>query len=340
MELIFPWVVIIGIVVVIALPFIGFKKGDKYRNGHRVANTSLVEETELYKKLMRNYKVICGIALGCALIGVGVCFVIMSRPAKYETITYEIPNRDIFFCMDVSSSMDEVNLEMCDEIRELVKDLNGERIGITIFNGKSILLVPLTTDYDYVLSIIDKLEASCEESLKVTEMMYSGSYSWDWSWDYETYNYKYEGTLSDYGSSFIGDGLASTLFNFPDLNENPDRTRLIIFTTDNELNGEPLVTVDEAAALCAKHDVSVFAIGPEYIVDKRKFEDAIESTGGKLYQSSDSGAYDDLLEEIRKTEASNYEVKRSMVYDQPQLWFIVLLVFEGLYLFMCRRAKL
>ncbi len=342
MELIFPWVLYIGIPVVILLPFIGFKKRDRYKKGNRVANTVLVEETELYKKLMKRYKIMAAFAMLFLLVAIGSSFGLMSRPAKIETVTHEIQNRDIFFCMDVSSSIDELNLEMCDELRGVIKDLDGERIGISIFNAKSVLLVPLTTDYEYVLSVIDKLEESCEVSLGLTEATENDDYDLDFylNFDYATYYYKYEGTLSDQGSSFIGDGLASCLYSFPDLEENDERTRLIIFTTDNELNGEPLLSVEEAAGLCKKHDVKVFAIAPERIVDEESFKAAIEGTGGKFYKSTESGVYEDLVSEIKKTEASNTIETRVLLYDQPQLLFIILIVAEGLYFMMCRRAKL
>ncbi len=342
MELIFPWVLYIGIPVVILLPFICIKKGDRYKKGNRVANTALIEETELYKKLMKRYKILVAFALLFLLVGIASSFGMMARPAKLETVTHEIQNRDIFLCMDVSSSIDELNIHMCGELKEVVNGLDGERVGITIFNGKSVLLVPLTTDYEYILEILDKLEESCELSLKLTQATENGNYDLAFftNFDYGTYYYKYEGTLSDVGSSFIGDGLASCLFNFPDLDENDERTRLIIFTTDNELNGEPLLSVNEAAALCKKHDVKVFAISPERIVDEENFKSAIESTGGKYYKCDEPNVYDNLVEEIKKTEASNTIETRVLMYDQPEVLFVILVAAVGVYFVICRRAKL
>lgn len=333
MELIFPWVLYIGLPVVIILPFLKFKNKDTFKKGKKVANVGLVEETSYYKKLMRRYKFFSALALTGLLLAIGVCFVMMSRPVEVETINEEIRNRDIFLCMDISSSVDELNLEICEEIRDVVKKLDGERIGITIFNAKSVLLVPLTTDYDYILKTLDDLEKSLEMSLA----SFSGN---DFDYDSAVYNYKYEGTLSDYGSSFIGDGLASTLFNFPDLEENKERTRLIIFTTDNELNGTPVVTLEQATDLCAENDVKVYAVAPDNIVDEELFKECIESTGGEYYRASEEGVFDELVSDIEKTDASVMEKIHTIITDKPEALVICLVVCMGVYFLFSRKVKL
>lgn len=53
MALVFPWVLYIGVPVIIVVGLFPFKKKDTYRNGKRVANTGLIEETDYYKKIGR-----------------------------------------------------------------------------------------------------------------------------------------------------------------------------------------------------------------------------------------------------------------------------------------------
>lgn len=333
MELIFPWVLSIGLPIVVFLPLVKWKKEDVFKEGQKVANTGFIEETPYYKKLLKQYKLFCKVALGSLFIAIGLCVVMLARPAKVDMINPEIHNRDIFLCMDISDSMDELNLEICDELKSVVKELDGERFGITIFNGQSVLLVPLTTDYDYVLDTLDKLKASFEYSLD----LYTGSADYN---DYDLYQYKYEGTLSDFGSSFIGDGLASCLFDFPDLKENTERSRLIVFTTDNELNGTPLVTVDEAAMICKKNDVKVFAITPENVANEAEFQYAVESTGGGFYKATSSSVFDELVEDIQKTETSAMEDMKIVISDQPQIVFICLLILISVYFVFSRKVQL
>lgn len=337
MELINPWILYVGIPVIIVLAVLRLNGKSAYTDGKKVANTELIEQTELYKKLKRQYKIYGTTALISLLLAIACGIVLLSRPAKVEQVNTELQNRDIFLCMDISSSVDELNVEMCAKLKEVVKELDGERFGISIFNAKSVLLVPLTNDYEYVMEILDKLQGSFEESLKLYDENFD--YMSD-DFDYVLYNYKYEGTLSDEGSSFIGDGLASCLYNFPDLTENTDRSRIIIFTTDNELNGTPYVTVEEASGLCKKNDVKVFAVAPDNVVDESEFKASVESTGGKYYRSSSADSFDKLIDDIEETETSALTTIETLIYDQPEIAVICMVVFMSVYFALSRKVKL
>lgn len=334
MDLVFPAVLYLGLPLAVVLLW-KRKKKTKYSEGTRVANTGFVEETEYYKKLVKRYRVFRTIALACLWLSIAACLVLLARPAKIQTIHPQLHNRDIFMCIDVSDSVDELNLDICRELKNVVKELDGERFGITIFNGQTALLVPLTNDYDYVLKTLDKLEMSFRHSLgEIPEQL---AYV---DGEQITYYYKHMGTLSDYGSSFIGDGLASCLYNFPDLKENDERSRLIIFTTDNELNGTPFVTLEEAAALCVKNNVRVYGVAPENIVEEAAFKNAVESTGGGYYKVTSSKAFDELLSDIRLTETSAMEDVKTLVLDHPETAFVLLLIFMGIYFICSRKVRL
>lgn len=339
MALVNPWVLCIGVPVVIVLCLFQWKKKGTYQDGKKVANTSLVEETAYFKKLYREYKILSGLTMLCLLVAITLGWVLLSRPAKIDTVSPEIHNRDIFLCMDISDSVDELNLDMCDELKKVVEELNGERFGITIFNGQSVLLVPLTNDYQYVLDTLDSMKVSFEDSIERNE---EGFDYFNEEIDWATYYYKYQGTLAEEGSSFIGDGLASALYSFPDLENNKERSRMIIFTTDNELNGEPYVTLEEATGLCKKNDVRVFAIAPEQVTDESTFKSAVESTGGGYYKSTSSKAYKQLVEDIKKTETSVAGLKQTetKITDQPEALFIWMLVCVGVYLVVSRKLRL
>ena len=164
----FPWVLYGGIILVIILVFFKCKKKDTYKKGNKVTNTSFLEETPYYKQLYKKYRIYCSVSIISLLLAIVMCSVLLARPAMVQTENPEIHNRDIFLCMDTSNSVDQLNLEIVDKLKDVVKKLDGERFGITIFNGKAVLLVPLTTDYDYVLDTLDKLEESIEYSLKIT----------------------------------------------------------------------------------------------------------------------------------------------------------------------------
>ena len=150
--------------------------------------------------------------------------------------------RDIFFCLDVSTSVCDVNYQLLQEFRKTLKEIDGERIGIFIFNCTPYLLCPLTDDYDY----IDMQFVHLMDGFKAIDKYFS-FYSIS---DQEELDASYilSGTTenSERGSSLIGDALAATAFKFPKQEE--DRTRIIILATDNALEGTPIISLAPCAA--------------------------------------------------------------------------------------------
>lgn len=340
MELINPWVLYIlipSVLVLIIICFIKFKNKEKFDKGVKVAEADYITKTPFYKSILTEFKILKVLIFVVLILAISVSFLLLTRPAERQTIEPEVNNRDIFLCMDVSDSMDELNLEICEQLIDIVKNLNGERFGITIFNARSVLLVPLTTDYDYVIDTLEDLKKAFQYSCNKS---YDFLFGLSGDFDYEVAYYKYEGTLCDYGSSFIGDGLASTLYNFSDLKENPDRTRLIIFTTDNQLNGVPTVSIEEAASYCAKNNVKVYSLVPTTIENEASFKPAMEATGGGYYKSDDKKIVNKMLEDIKKTNLSVMKDVKTIYMDKPDALVIILLILTCIYIILCKRIKL
>ena len=91
------------------------------------------------------------------------------------------------------------------------------------------------------------------------------------------------------------------MYDFPDLEEK-DRTRVIIFSTDNDLQGTPLVTLNQAADICKKNNVVVYGIGTSQMLeeDKAEMKSAVTKTGGTFYLQEESGTVEDIVKEIEK----------------------------------------
>lgn len=102
MELVFSWVLLIGIPICLVLIFIKFKKRVAYKEGKKVANTGFLENTDLYRRLERQYKIYVRAAFVSMIAAIFVGFLLIARPAKIDRISPEIRNRDIFLCMDTS----------------------------------------------------------------------------------------------------------------------------------------------------------------------------------------------------------------------------------------------
>jgi len=342
MELAYPWVLIIGAVVIISL-FIVNLKPSAFKAGKKIANTDDVSQTPLYKKLLKKFKVYRTIMLSSLMMAIVCTFILGARIITIDTVYPQIHNRDIFLCLDASTTTDELNLQIVDEYKNLVESLDGERFGISIFNARSVLLVPLTTDYDYVLETLDTLKEAFKKSATGTLKRTT---------DPVLYSYKYDGTLdpTNRGSSYIGDGLSACLYDFPDL-ENNDRSKIIIFATDNDCNGTPIINLEEAAKLCKKYNVKVYGIAPDvnstsysnrskFEHDQEDFKNAVEITGGKYYLAQNSEVVKEIIAEIEKTQKTDLSIPKTLVTDYPGVPFILLLISLGLYFWTSKRIRL
>lgn len=341
MELKYPIIAIVGSILatVLLLVFVvRFFVKDKAKKGIKIANTELIFNDSYMKRRMMFYYVL-RVLLVASLLGSIVlsCF-ILARPYYTKKINEQKHNRDIMLCIDISSSVNDLNLKLVKDLQDVVRSLSGERIGIVMFNTSSVLLSPLSDDYEYTIQQLENIRKAI--SVVGKTQMYTGS---DWAyWQ----NFLYGGTLvNNYerGSSLIGDGLLGGLFSFPKDSEN--RTKVIIFATDNDPNGDGYVTLQEAADYCTKKNVTVYGIGTKlmYSSDKEEMKRAVESTGGKFYLEEDAGSFHSIVDEIESKSASLVEGKIiTKEVESPERYFkylVILFVISSLLSLLLRRGN-
>lgn len=320
MEIRNPILLIIGILIIIVIPFIFKRKKQQYNIGTKIANTKFLKENSYYQAKIKKYKKLTLILKATCIIAMITSTILLARISKIEKVDSTEYNRDIFLCMDASSSVDELNLELVSNLKDTVKSLKGERLGISIFNTSSIVLVPLTDDYNYILDTLDNLEKSLKQ-------VNSEDYDID---DYLTSsNYLMSGTLEGAdtrGSSLIGDGLASCVFSFPNLEE--ERTRIIIFSTDNDLAGTPIVTLEEAANISKNKNVIVYGIGTEYMYEKNRteFKNAVLKTNGEYYDFNKNSGQKIINSIEKQSKSLLKEDNKTYMVDFPQIPFLILLI--------------
>ena len=131
-----------------------------------------------------------------------------------------------------------------------------------------------------------------------------------------------------------------TLYSFPDIKTNEDRTRIIVFATDNAVDGKELISLEDASSLCKKYNVNVYAYCPttemnEYVTEKNiaKYKNAIEiNAGGKFYTGNLSSMTYNIVNEIKETKTSLQKTSnKKYVTDQPEfIVIIVVLLFSAL----------
>ena len=298
MELKNKYMIYIGVLTLLLVIFVRYKRKDEYKSGKKVFGMSYIENEPYFKKKMLTYRLLCMLLMISCIVSMADCFFLMARPYKKVVTEKESYSRDIILCLDISYSVDELNVELVETLKDTVNHLKGERFGIVIFNSSAVLLSPLTDDYNYIIDTLDQLKESINCRIS------SGTSNFDDdNWIYLS-NYIMDGTLvgsDERGSSLIGDGLATSVYDFPDLDEE-ERTRIIIFSTDNEVEGTPIVTLNQAADICKENDVVVFGIGTAQMYDKNKaqMQAAVTKTGGTFYLQEESGTVQHIVDEIEK----------------------------------------
>lgn len=317
MELKNQYMIIIGVVVLVVLLFGSFLKKKSYAGGKKISSMYGVENTEYFKRKMRMYRVLRAVATGSFIATIAISFLLLARPYTALKENEEQYKRDIILCMDVSSSVNELNTSLVQELKDTVKQLKGERFGIVIFNTSGVMLCPLTDDYEYVLTVLDNIHSSLTVDSSADEM----------EWVYNMH-YMMDGTDvggEERGSSLIGDGLATAACDFPDISE--DRTRIIILSTDNELDGTPIFWLDEAADLCLKKKITVYGIGTNLMADTdmASMKSAVEKTGGKFYLEEESGTVGSIVDRISK-EAKSLVKGRIIVKEIPWIQVPIILL--------------
>ena len=207
MELMYPIAIIICLILSVILFFIKLNKKKIYIDGKKVANTKYIKETEYYKTKVKKYNILSNFIKGLSVICIVITSILVARPVKIQTKSEEKYNRDIILGLDISTSESEVNLELIEKFREIIPAIEGDRIGIVLYNTAPIVYCPLTDDYDYIYESFDTIEEQLKIAIKnngyppVTYEVNGTETPMIW--------YGGVGANSDTrGSSLVGDGLA------------------------------------------------------------------------------------------------------------------------------------
>ena len=346
MEMKYPYIIVIGLIVLIVLAILFKFKKTKYNNGRKIANTEYIKKSKIYKEKVKRYNLYLYIIDTLCVLTIISALLLATRFSKEEVKSNEIYNRDIMLCMDVSTSVDPLNKEVVDSLREILKSLKGERFGISVFNSSSILLSPLTDDYSFIESNFEKLNKSFDVIDEIIANNYY--YSRDKYYEQKYYvDFLLGGTDqgNQNGSSLTGDGLASCVYAFNNFDQ--ERTRIIIFTTDNEVLGTPVMNLNEAAKLVKEKNIYLYTIGTknmgsgkhENLNPEEELKNATLTANGKFYKQGELQV-SQIVKEINKTSktkiTSNPRVLRT---DVPKIPFIIMLSLLALLILVSKGVR-
>ncbi|HIZ97017.1 MAG TPA: VWA domain-containing protein [Candidatus Janibacter merdipullorum] len=289
MNLAWWWMPLVLIPVVLVIAGLGWwlagresAKGDSVP----VAHTRRLTRLPAYRAALgRQQMRLVGLAVivGVTLLPLTIA---AARPGTEQTIDPEKRNRDIMLCLDVSGSMFATDRAVLNNFSEIVKNFEGERIGLMLFNNQTVTAFPLTDDYELVS---EQLEG------------YADGFSYYSDSEYDPVT----GTANPRipASSLVGDGLASCVQGFDHADE--ERPRAVILGSDNEVHGSGVYTLGEAADLAKENNVRVYALNPmAQGSNHAQLSEATERTGGRAWALDSSGSTEDVTESIEELETA------------------------------------
>ncbi|GAA4666017.1 VWA domain-containing protein [Frondihabitans cladoniiphilus] len=281
------------------------------RSGTPIAHSERLTALPEYRRVLRQYRALLAGVLVAAIIASGVGVLLASRLSTVSVVQPQSYKRDIMLCLDVSGSMTDVDAKIVDTFASLAKHLDGERIGLTIFDSSAVQVFPLTDDYDYVAKELTAYRNSFQSQGD------SGLRYWT-------------GTDLGQGASLIGDGLASCVTGF-DGSKSSTRPRSIVFATDNYVNGSPLFTLKQAGQFATKGGIRVYGIDPvDYSSGDGlstvalEMKQVVESTGGAFYGLTSTDTVPSIVKAIDSREAGLFTgSKRLVITDHPNVLIVV-----------------
>ncbi len=302
-QLAWPWVLpTTGAVVLVLMVWWGRRTRPRAPAALPVAHTGTLHSLPRYRRLARRHRRLGLLLVAGSLLVVAGAALVVARPQTVETSPRESRARDLMVCLDASASMDDDNAVVVRELRGIVEQLRGDRVGMMIWSSAAVLVFPLTDDYDYVRGQLDRAERAFTGH---PDGFYAGV------------------DLPDAGASLIGDGIVSCARRFD--GTAATRTRVLLVASDNDPLGQPSYSLPEAAQFAAQRKVLVYGIGAASLEDpsrtaaREEFVAAASRTGG-VFTLVGAGGQELITSRIADLlRARGSQLPRKTVHDTPYL---------------------
>ena len=290
----------------------------------RNSNPSLgVSTLSPVAKLPMSWKqILLHVCFALQLIAIGGLIVALARPQSHDNFnTSRINGTDIVLAIDISGSMNAKDFNPTrfaaakDVASKFVNQREYDNIGLVVFAGESLSLMPLTNDRGALINAIDNIEM---------------------------------GDLTD--GTAIGDGLVSAINR---IISGKAKSKSIILLTDGTNNaGE--VPPSTAAQIAKQKGVRVYTIGVgtngsikipdpygfstttiETKIDEESLKEIADQTNGKYFRAKDEKVLRKVFDEIDKLEKSILDVdKFTYTEENFEPWILLSLCSLGLYLLL------
>ncbi|MCM1369780.1 MAG: VWA domain-containing protein [Candidatus Amulumruptor caecigallinarius] len=265
----------------------------KWRNSNASVGMSAVGA---FTRHRASFKVwLMHVCFALQLIAIGCLIAALARPQSHDSLkNSSVEGTDIVLALDISSSMlaSDIQPNRIDAAKEVASKFVSQRpndnIGLVVFSGESLSLMPLTSDKAALVNAISSTKT---------------------------------GALND--GTAIGDGLASAVNR---LVSGQAKSKSVILLTDGTNNAGD-VAPSTAAQIAKQKGVRVYAIGVgtngsvqitdpygfstttmETKIDETALKNIAAVTDGKYFRATDSRMLREVFEEIDKLEKSKINV--------------------------------
>ena len=297
----------------------------------RIANSALLLSSPLVRGRVRRRRYLHALLGVLLVIGLVSAALVAGRPVDRSVRSDALASRDIVLCLDVSTSMLSVDVQILDTFTKLLDTFEGERVALVAWNTTAQTMVPLTDDYDL-------LRSQFEEASDALDFRPSRLHPMS-----DKYLTTFSGTMmqSVQASSLIGDGLASCSLAF-DTNKVEDRSRSIVLASDNQVvdqSGEQVYSLEEAAHLASEESIRLFSLfgSDRSTVDpsltgmtleqaRDNLRSVTEKYDGFFYEVDDPDAVEGIVKELEADQATvlegDTEVRITDVPQRPVAWLV------------------
>lgn len=272
---------------------------------HRNASPSLgISTVSPVMNLPVSWKtIVMHVAFALQLLAIGFLIIALCRPQTHDHYrTSRIEGTDIVLALDISGSMTARDFEPSrfaaakDVATKFVNQRQNDNMGLVVFAGESLSLMPLTND-----------RAALMNAIKNVEM----------------------GELND--GTAIGDGLTSAINRIA---SGKAKSKSIILLTDGTNNAGD-VPPSTAAQIAKQKGIKVYTIGVgtngsiqitdpygfstttmETKIDEQSLKEIASVTGGKFFRATDEKMLRNVFDEIDSLEKTVLDVDRFTTTDE------------------------
>ena len=280
---------------------------------HRNANPSLgISTVSPVAKLPVSWKTIAmHVAFGLQLVAIGGLIVALCRPQTHDHLrTSRIEGTDIVLALDISGSMTSRDFEPSrfaaakDVASKFVNQRANDNMGLVVFAGESLSLMPLTNDRAALINAIKQIEM---------------------------------GELND--GTAIGDGLVSAINR---ITSGKAKSKSIILLTDGTNNAGD-VPPSTAAQIAKQKGIKIYTIGVgtnrtiqitdpygfstttlETKIDEQSLKEIAEATKGKYFRATDEKMLSRVFDEIDSLEKTVLDVDKFTLTDENFMPWVML----------------